>query len=86
MDTAHIIEKAGGVAKVARALGLSHVSVSKWQRRGLPPGRVVAMHRLSGLPLDTVEGVARGHIMATAPQPSASNAVSPRAAVTAAAE
>lgn len=86
MDTASIIARAGGVSAVAKALGLDHSSVSKWQARGLPPGRVVAMHRLSGLPLDVVEAasVAGGHTIAPGGEAASSNAMSHHAPANAA--
>lgn len=47
MDTKQIIAKAGGVVKVARALGLTHPSVSVWKQ--VPPPHVRAVANMAGL-------------------------------------
>jgi len=51
MDTASLIDRAGGVSALAGALDLDHSSVSKWKKRGRIPaewvGRVSA---LTGVP------------------------------------
>jgi DNA-binding transcriptional regulator YdaS (Cro superfamily) len=41
---------AGGVAAVARALGITQGSVSLWQHHHIPAKRVLDMERLSGIP------------------------------------
>ena len=48
MDVKEIIRLAGGVAHLARALGVRHPSVSEWKR--VPADRVQAVSALSGLP------------------------------------
>lgn len=47
MDTKDIIAKAGGVTRVARAVGLTHPSVSVWER--VPPRHVRTVAKLAGL-------------------------------------
>lgn len=41
------VRGAGGVTKLARALGISHQAVLKWRR--LPAERVLEVERLSGV-------------------------------------
>ncbi len=50
-DTAlsEAITKAGGVNALARALGIASASVAEWRR--VPPGRVPAVSRITGIPL-----------------------------------
>lgn len=47
MDITEIIERAGGVTKVARECGLTHPSVSVWTQ--VPPRHVLTVARLSNL-------------------------------------
>lgn len=45
------IQKAGGVAAVAKALGMSEEGVRLWRARGkVPASRVVEFEQLSGVP------------------------------------
>lgn len=41
--------------KLARALGVTQSSVSKWARKGgVPKGRVQAIHKATGMPIDKI--------------------------------
>lgn len=45
--------RAGGITRLARSLGLSHVSVLRWRKRGqLPADRVLEVEALTGVPRD----------------------------------
>lgn len=48
MDTKDIIEKAGGAARLASALGIARPSVCEWKL--VPPKRVADVARITGLP------------------------------------
>lgn len=46
MNVQTIIQKAGGVGKLATLLGVSHPTVSEWKRTGfIPGGRLVQISR-----------------------------------------
>lgn len=45
------IEKAGGGAALARAVGVTRFAVQQWKEAGIPAGRVPAVARLTGIPL-----------------------------------
>lgn len=45
------IQKAGGGAVLARALGITMPAITHWKRRGIPAERVQAVSRLTGIPL-----------------------------------
>lgn len=46
MNVQTIIQKAGGVGKLAALLGVSHPTVSDWKRTGfIPGGRIVQISR-----------------------------------------
>lgn len=47
METKAIIQKAGGVVKVAKALGLSHSTICGWKR--VPPRHTVGVATLAGM-------------------------------------
>lgn len=45
-----VIEKAGGVAALSRALGLTHPTVIGWRRRGqVPPERLEQVAAITGM-------------------------------------
>lgn len=48
MDIAEIIKRAGGVAKLARAIGRHHATVLRWKRVPAEHARTVA--QLAGVP------------------------------------
>jgi DNA-binding transcriptional regulator YdaS (Cro superfamily) len=51
MDIDTIIERAGGVSKLAAILGISHPTVSGWKQDGYVPGaRVRQISDLLGIP------------------------------------
>jgi DNA-binding transcriptional regulator YdaS (Cro superfamily) len=55
MNVQTIIERAGGVGKLAALLGVSHPTVSDWKRTGsIPGGRVVQISSALGLSVDEV--------------------------------
>lgn len=43
------VEKAGGAAVIAKALGVSLPAITQWKRRGIPADRVLAVEGLSGV-------------------------------------
>jgi DNA-binding transcriptional regulator YdaS (Cro superfamily) len=45
------IEKAGGGAALARAVGVTRFAVQQWKQDGVPAARVPAVARVTGLPL-----------------------------------
>lgn len=49
---AEILEKAGGVNALARALGITSASVAGWKR--VPAARVAAVARITGLPASRI--------------------------------
>lgn len=52
MQVSEVIERAGGVGRLAALLGMHHSSVCKWKKVGrIPTDRALAIHRLSGIPL-----------------------------------
>jgi hypothetical protein len=62
MDVQTIIEKAGGVGKLASTLGVSHSTVCDWKRLGfIPSRRIMQISRTLGLPAETVAGIAQQH-------------------------
>jgi DNA-binding transcriptional regulator YdaS (Cro superfamily) len=42
-----VIEKAGGIAALARGLGIKHTSIYNWKQ--VPPERVLAIEGLTGI-------------------------------------
>ena len=46
------IKTAGGPAALARKLNIAPQAVSQWEQ--IPPGRVVEIHRITGLSLDVL--------------------------------
>lgn len=45
------IEAAGGVAALARSIGVTHQAVSQWRARGwAPPSRAMQMEECTGVP------------------------------------
>lgn len=57
MDINHLIERAGGVAVVARACQVSTQAVSQWKSRGtIPAERVISIERAT---VDPETGVPR---------------------------
>lgn len=46
-----LIARAGGARALARALGISHQAIYKWQRKGyVPSSRVLEFERVYGVP------------------------------------
>lgn len=45
------VEKAGGGAALARAIGVTRFAVQQWKDAGIPAARVPAVSRLTGIPL-----------------------------------
>ena len=55
MSVESIIKDAGGVAKLAALVGVSHPVVSDWKRKGFFPGsRAVQISTILNLPLEEV--------------------------------
>jgi DNA-binding transcriptional regulator YdaS (Cro superfamily) len=55
MSVDEIIEKAGGVGKLAEILGVSHSSVCDWRRsERVPVQRAIAIHETLGIPLHKI--------------------------------
>jgi DNA-binding transcriptional regulator YdaS (Cro superfamily) len=51
MSVETVIERSGGVAALARKLGVSHVSVIRWRRaKRIPAERVRAVSEAAGVP------------------------------------
>ncbi|MEQ1965036.1 Cro/CI family transcriptional regulator [Xenorhabdus khoisanae] len=47
------IEKAGGIARLAKLLGISSQAVSQWvQKKHIPPGRYFELHEKLNIPLE----------------------------------
>ncbi|PHM60548.1 transcriptional regulator [Xenorhabdus stockiae] len=47
------IEKAGGITKLAKLLGISNQAVSQWvQKKRIPPGRYFELHEKLNIPLE----------------------------------
>lgn len=42
------IEAAGGIKTLARALGINHQAFYSWKE--IPPGRVIAIEKITGIP------------------------------------
>ena len=58
MNVNTIIEKAGGVGKLASFLGISHPTVCDWKRTGfIPGGRLVQISQLLGLQVDALSAL-----------------------------
>ncbi|CDG90094.1 Cro/CI family transcriptional regulator [Xenorhabdus bovienii] len=48
-----VIAKAGGIAKLAKLLGISNQAVSQWvQKKYIPPGRYLELHEKLNIPLE----------------------------------
>jgi DNA-binding transcriptional regulator YdaS (Cro superfamily) len=45
------IAKAGTAAELGRAVGVSRFAVQQWKDAGIPPARVPAVSRVTGIPL-----------------------------------
>lgn len=45
------VEKAGGGAALARAIGVTRFAVQQWKDVGIPAARVPAVSRVTGIPL-----------------------------------
>jgi DNA-binding transcriptional regulator YdaS (Cro superfamily) len=60
MDIDMIIERVGGVSKLAALLGVSHPSVSAWKQDGYVPGsRVRQISKTLGIPFCELEPLIR---------------------------
>lgn len=55
MDMNEILEKVGGVSKLAGLLGVAHPTVSEWKRTGIvPASRIVQISSAIDVPLADV--------------------------------
>ena len=55
MNVQRMVDKAGGVQKVADELGISHQAIYKWVRDGyIPLKRIRAVATLAGVPANKI--------------------------------
>ena len=55
MDIEALIEKAGGVGKLAGKLGVSHSAICDWKRAGaIPAGRAIQISRTLNVPVEKI--------------------------------
>lgn len=60
MDVHTLIERTGGVGRLASALGVSHSTVCDWKRLGrLPSSRAIEIGKRLGLSVEAVAALAR---------------------------
>lgn len=67
MDVQTLIDRAGGVGKLAKRLGVAHPTVCDWKRTGcIPAGRMVQVANSFDIPLDELRPIVRSPEQAAA--------------------